>query len=159
MTTRKVDLVSKKILSALAEEPGVPHELLAKKLGLTAGVVRDRIAQMTADGVMQPPIVRFDAAKLGMPHEVFVTATPSAETTKEALTTLAGHPGVTRVLTLAARRSIAFTLCGTDLEGTQNLAHSLADRAGLIETEVTLIVNTLHDDASRAIGRALQPAQ
>jgi Lrp/AsnC family transcriptional regulator for asnA, asnC and gidA len=52
-TTRALDAVDRQIVGALREDGRMPFAQIAKRLGVSAGMVRQRYMQMIADGVLQ----------------------------------------------------------------------------------------------------------
>lgn len=144
------DLVTRKVLEALVQDPRADPVTLAGAVGATPEVVATRIQRLKDQGILQGYRIDLDAEKLGFAYEVLVTAVPSSATDRAALERLRDGPGVTRLFTLAAGRSVAFTLCGLGLASVQEEASALAREAGLRDVEVTLILDTLHDDRNRA---------
>lgn len=155
MKPGRLDVVSKRILTHLAQDATMELEEVAQHAGCTVEVARERIAAMKRSGVLRGVHVRLDAVRLGRPHEILVTGSPSSRTDREALRRLCDAPGVTRVFTLASRNSVAFTLCGRDMAEVEATAGRLAEEAGLEDPRFTLIVNTLMDDQVHGISDML----
>ncbi len=154
-----IDGIGKQVLDALLDDPRADAATLGARLGLGADVVQARLDRMQQSGFVSGFTVRLDSDRLGMPHEVLVTATPTDQTTRDRLDGLCHSAGVTRVWTLANRASVAFTLRGSDPDRVREHALVLAVGAGLAEPTVTLIVDTLHDEPSRGVHTAWSAAR
>jgi DNA-binding Lrp family transcriptional regulator len=150
-----LDVLSRRLLSELRGQPAFDVAALAQRAGCTPAVAEARLAKMRDLGVLRGVGIQLDQGKLGRPHEVLVTGSPSARTDQSALQALCRAAGVTRVFTLASRSSVAFTMCGTDLQDVERKAKSLAAAAGLEEARFTLIVNTLMDDPAHGVADVL----
>lgn len=143
-----LDSIAKQVLDALLLDPRADAATLGQRLDLAPDVVQSRIDRMQETGFVRGFAIRLDSDRLGVPHEVMVTATPTDQTTRERLKELCASPGVTRVWTLASRSSVAFTLRGADANLLEQQATTLATEAGLADSEITLIVDTLFDEPS-----------
>lgn len=152
----RMDAIGKQVLGALLDDPLADAPKIARDVGANVAVVEDRLGKLREAGVLQGHAVRLDPTKLGYPHELMVTGTPSDTTTTAALAELCGHAGVSRVWTMASRNAVAFTLCGQDPQELEAAAGRAAQQAGLLSVETTLIVNTLFDDPGRALRRMMQ---
>lgn len=147
----RVDAVAKKVLGELIRDARATAADIAPRIGATPEAVQARIDRLVSEGVLRGFSVHVSAEKLGRPHEMLVTGAPSAVTTRAALEALCSEDGVTRVFTLAHQNAVAFTYRGRDIEEMHHCAATLAERSGLQEPQMTLIVDTLLDDASHGI--------
>jgi len=155
MKAGRLDVVSRRILLHFAQDATLDLEQVAARAGCTLEVARQRIDAMRRSGILQGVHLRLDSSRLGRPHEILVTGSPSVRTDREALRSLCDAKGVTRVFTLASRNSVAFTLCGRDLGDVEAAARHLAEAAGLEDARFTLIVNTLMDDQVHGLSDVL----
>jgi len=67
--------MDEKILSILQADGATPKAEIARRLGLAASVVSERVRRMEAQGVIKGYEVRLDAARLGKPLLAFVFVT------------------------------------------------------------------------------------
>ena len=150
-----IDMQSRRVLRAVLRQPRADIPAMAAELEMSEEVVVARMKALEKAGILTGFGPRINAALLGFPHEVLVQGAPSATTSRGALETLCRQPGVTRVFTLAARNSVAFTVRGDDVERIESQAQQIANAAGLVDIQTTLIVDTLHDDIGQGVGAAL----
>jgi len=67
--------IDEKILSILQADGATPKAEIARRLGLAASVVSERVRRMEAQGLITGYEVRLDAARLGKPLLAFVFVT------------------------------------------------------------------------------------
>ncbi|MEO0820297.1 MAG: Lrp/AsnC family transcriptional regulator [Pseudomonadota bacterium] len=70
-----IDEVDRKILSILLADAATSKAEIARRLGLAASAVSERVRRMEAEGLIQGYEVRLDAKRLGKPLLAFVFVT------------------------------------------------------------------------------------
>ena len=70
-----IDDTDRRILSILLSDAATSKAQIARRLGLAASVISERIRRLEADGVIRGYEVRLDAKKLGKPLLAFVFVT------------------------------------------------------------------------------------
>ena len=70
-----IDEVDRKILSILLADAATSKAEIARRLGLAASAVSERVRRMEAEGLIQAYEVRLDAKRLGKPLLAFVFVT------------------------------------------------------------------------------------
>ncbi|MEO1459340.1 MAG: Lrp/AsnC family transcriptional regulator [Pseudomonadota bacterium] len=70
-----IDEVDQKILSILLADAATSKAEIARRLGLAASAVSERVRRMEAEGLIQGYEVRLDAKRLGKPLLAFVFVT------------------------------------------------------------------------------------
>ncbi len=154
----KMDALTRRILAAHASNPGLSADDLAIQLGVAPDVVVHRLDGLRRTGTIQGVRARVDAAQMGYPYEAFILAVPSSQTTRDELEQLAASPLVTRMFTLATRRSIAFTVLGADPDAAFQRGEDLAHAAHLEDVASVMLVDTLSDDPGGALFAAIDGA-
>ncbi|HUR24848.1 MAG TPA: Lrp/AsnC family transcriptional regulator [Candidatus Thermoplasmatota archaeon] len=142
-----IDLIGKRILGRLSSNVSVDIQAIAKDIGASEEVVRERLGAMRTGGLLQGFEVRLDATLLDQTYEFLVSGAPSDGTDRQAIAMLCSTAGVTRVFALASAHGVAFTVVGTDPATTRTRGLALAEAAGLRQPQVILIVNTFRDQA------------
>jgi DNA-binding Lrp family transcriptional regulator len=153
-----LDQVAKRILASLATPAALDPAAIARSIGASESVVRQRLTAMQEAGVLRGLNPRIDPAALGEAYEYLVSGVPTAETDRPAIDRLCAAPGVTRVFGMASRHSVAFTVRGQASAQTQDRALGLARAAGLVQAQAVLIVNTFHDQNGAAWAEDLRSA-
>lgn len=144
-----MDIMTRKILSLIAQDAGYDLEAVAQAAGCTTEVAADRIQRLQKEGVVRGFRASVDLSLVGNHHEALVVGVPSHATGPEALHRLATQPDVARVFTLASQASIAFHIHGSDPDDLDRRAKQLAQEAGLDSHRCTLIVSSI-DGAPQA---------
>lgn len=145
-----LDRMDKRILANVADCLDVDEEKLAETLGCRLEVARDRLRRLRDQGIIEGFRPNVDRGQLPL-HEFLVVGSPSERTDRALLQELAHEPGVSRVFSMAASTSIAFTVHGDDLDGLRDRAHGLAADAGLTNVQAILVVKTFHEDPMAAL--------
>jgi len=149
----RLDVTERRLLAAYCQLGSIAAAAAAA--GITNQVAQERIAHLTKKGVLEGAQPRLNMKVLGLPHEVWVTGTPTGETSKKSLEALAETPGVGRMFTMAAQASVGFTLNGTSVQSLEATAAEIAARAGLHDVQVVLVVNTWTDNPALGASRLL----
>lgn len=150
-----MDQLAKRILRRLSSHVLVDAGAVAKEVGATEEVVRQRVAAMREGGLLQGFEVRLDATRLGRQYEFLVSGAPTPGTDGQAIARLCTNGDVTRVFSLASAHSVAFTIVGKDAAATQRRAMALAEQAGLRQAQAVLVINTFQDRAATALADTL----
>lgn len=151
----KLDAAARRVLDAVVADPDADTAHIAAAAGVQEAVATERLQRLRSQGILLGRSVVLDAGHIGFPYAAFALARPTAQTTRETLENVAHAPGVTRMFTLAAEHSIAFTIIGRSLQDVQKRAAAVASAAGLSDLSVTLLVETLADDVTGGLHRAL----
>jgi DNA-binding Lrp family transcriptional regulator len=144
----RLDQIGKRVLRSLSGHVEVDVAAVARELGATEQVVRERLRSMKESGLVQGFTVRIDARQMGETFEFLVTGAPTERTDKAALARLCADPQVTRAFGLASAHSVAFTVVGNDLAATRSHGMALAAQAGLRTPQAAMVVATFQDRAS-----------
>jgi Lrp/AsnC family leucine-responsive transcriptional regulator len=70
-----IDATDRKILSILLDDAAISKAEIARRVGLAASAVSERVRGMEAEGVIRGYEVRLDAARLGKPLLAFIFVT------------------------------------------------------------------------------------
>lgn len=144
----RLDQIGKRVLRSLSSHVEVDVAAVARDLGATEQVVRERLRSMKESGLVQGFTVRVDARQMGESFEFLVTGAPTERTDKAALAKLCADPQVTRAFGLASAHSVAFTVVGNDLAATRAHGMALAAQVGLRQPQAAMVVATFQDRAS-----------
>lgn len=71
-----LDEVNRKVLAALAEDPRVSISELARRVGMSAPAVRERVGRLEATGVIRGYRLDVDPAAMGLPVAAWVRVRP-----------------------------------------------------------------------------------
>jgi Lrp/AsnC family leucine-responsive transcriptional regulator len=74
--TSTLDEVNRRILHTLAEDPRMPTSELARRVGLSAPSVRERVTALTEAGVIRGFSLDVDPAAIGLPVAAWVRIRP-----------------------------------------------------------------------------------
>ncbi len=74
--TARFDEVDARILRALSDDARLSHAALARRIGLSAPSIAERVRRLEDRGVITGYAVRIDPAKLGYPLTVMIRARP-----------------------------------------------------------------------------------
>ena len=89
-----IDLTDREILSILLSDASTSKAEIARRVGLAASAVSERVRKLEADGAIQGYEVRLDAKQLGKPLLAFVFVTDAKPShgfdTAAALSTVTG---------------------------------------------------------------------
>ena len=152
MTPAPIDRVAKRILGHIAANLEFEPAAIARSIGASEEVVRDRLQAMRSQGVLRGVDLRVAPQVAGTQFEYLVSGVPTPETDRRAIDRLCGEGGVTRVFAMASSHSVAFTVRGRDPSATQARAVELARGAGLQQVQAVLIVNTFRDQTGYVPG-------
>ena len=78
MTEAVLDDVNRRLLAALHDDPRQPMSELARRVGMSAPAVSERVARLERLGVITGYRVDVDPAALGLPVTAFVRIRPTA---------------------------------------------------------------------------------
>ncbi len=74
--TSLLDVVNRRLLAALAEDPRAGASELARQVGMSAPAVRERVARLEQAGVIRGYRLDIDPAALGLPVAAWVRVKP-----------------------------------------------------------------------------------
>lgn len=127
-----IDDINRQILSILLDDGSTSKAEIARRIGLTASAISDRIRRLEAAGVIRGYEVRLDAEALGMPLLAFVFVREAKPTDDfDTAGALASVTGVEEIHKIAGEDCY---LVKIRAEGTRALSRVLDEEIDVIPT-------------------------
>ncbi|MEM9716289.1 MAG: Lrp/AsnC family transcriptional regulator [Pseudomonadota bacterium] len=147
-----IDEVDEKILSILLEDASIPKSEIARRVGLAASAITERIKRLEAAGIIEGYEVRLDAAQLGRPLLAYIYVTDAKP--KQDFNIVAAMSKVTGLEELHKLAGDDCYMLKVRTEGTAQLNEILDNEINHIPTVVrvrtTIVLKTVLETARLA---------
>lgn len=155
----KLDTIDRKILEILLHAATTPKAEVARRVGIAASAIFERIRRLEESGIIRRYEARLDARKLGFGTLAYISITerkPTGEVDTGKL--LAGVTGVEEVHKIAGRDCFLVKIRARDTEALgEVLDHEINPIPTVAETATTIVLKTIREDV--VLGDLANPAK
>jgi DNA-binding Lrp family transcriptional regulator len=138
----KVDKTNRAILEILQHDALATYDAIAKRLGRSPSLVRDRIRAMESDGVIQGYCAIVDRRRLGQTTEALIFCNLPAGNEEEAAATCIGLSQVTRVFHVSGEKRTVLRVATHDNRSLWEFITTDLKAIGIVDLDVKVILKT-----------------
>lgn len=139
----RLDETNLKLLALLQKDGRASVAELARTVGKSESVVRERIASLEAEGILKGYHAEIDWARAGLPAHVLLQAKCDLRKVPEVTERLARIPNVTSAMLVTGDRPILAQLRVRDVHHLSDLLHQHFSDAGFLAPEAMMVLEPL----------------
>lgn len=155
----KIDTIDRKIIGILLRAATTPKAEVARKVGIAASAIFERIRRLEEKGIIRRYEARLDARKLGFGSLAYISITerkPTGEVDTGAL--LAGVTGVEEVHKIAGQDCFLVKIRAQDTEALGNILDNEINPIPTVAgTATTIVLKTFKEDV--VLGGLVPPSK
>lgn len=142
-SSRQLDDIDVRLVSALSDEPRAPAITLAERTGLSRNTVQARLSRLESVGALRSFEHRVDPATLGYPMTAFILVTVTQRKLDEIGANLGSIPEVLEVLGLSGAADLLVRVAARDADDLYRIAGRILDIDGVEKTTTSLVMRQL----------------
>jgi Lrp/AsnC family leucine-responsive transcriptional regulator len=139
MTFPELDDVDRRLLTALVEDPRTTRSALARRVGMSAPAVAERVARLERSGVISGYRVEIDPAALGLPVTAFARIRPTSGQLRRVAELAESLPTVTECYRITGEDCFLVKLHAATIEGLEETLDAFLMHG---QTVTSIVVST-----------------
>lgn len=145
-----IDVMDRKILSALVEDATQSYATLGQSVGLSAPAVHERVKRLRARGIIQQTVARLDGAKIGKPLLVFVHVATENWGFSQAFERLMALPEVEELHSVTGDTSLILKVRLPESSALESLLRQIHCFDSVVSTKTFVTLSTYKDSPVQA---------
>lgn len=138
-----IDETNLRLLHLLQKNGRATIAELARELGRSESVIRDRLANLEAQGIVKGYRADIDWGRAGLPAHVMVQAKCPLDQVEFVRQQLSRIPNVTSADLVTGSKPVVAHLQVRDVEHLRDVLHDHFASAGLLDTEASIVIDRL----------------